>query len=369
MCRKQRTYFELINNIIVNVDKELVDLDIKRQRGTAPTQAFSEFLTNKKQGDWAETTLRNAINREYNDLIAVKYGMDMELVAGDPGFSEFYNKYQDDLDSIGKKPDLLVFKKKDYDFRLGDNLCIYRDEDIEELVKKALFGIEVRSSSFLNNEYELYSTAKIENAKQNILELSARLMTKFGNILQEKNADLYEMFFSLHIDNIHSLDFRLPSWRSNSDEIELIEILKTIKLYLSDLKKRDYLSITPKVEDLKVVYNWIKKYNVPHYYVQVFFDSAFGIGYHDIIALLNNPESKNSDYFIESGDAKNQNKTTIKINTRKCEKIMDNIEMPLHNSEIKKVGDRGRIMFYVNFAASNGDIKREEFRRLFDLDV
>jgi len=369
MNKVRRTYTEVIDQLIINVDKDLVDLDTKRQRGTAPTQAFSEFLTNKKQGDWAESTLRNAINREFSDLIAVKYGMDLELVAGDSGFSEFYNRYQDDLDTIGKKPDLLVFYKRDYDFSFGDNLCLYNDDVIEELVKKALFGIEVRSSSFLNNDYEVYSTTKIENAKNNILELSAYLIANYGETLKEKNAELYEMFFSLSHENIYSLDYRLPSWRHNTNEIELTKILKTIKFYLNDFRKRDFLSITPKVEDLKVVYNWIKKYNVPHYYVQVFFDSAYGIGYHNILAMLNNPESKNNDYFIESGDAKNQNKTTIKINTRNCEKIMDNIEMPLHNSEMKKVGDRGRLMFYVNFATSVGDIKREEFRRLFDLEL
>jgi len=365
----RRNYVQLIEDKIRNVDKELVDLDIKRQRGTAPTQAFSEFLTNKKQGDWAETTLQNAINREFTDLIAVKYGMDMELVAGDPGFSDFYNKYQDDLDSIGKKPDLLVFKRADYDFTFGDNLCAHNDDAIEELVKRALFGIEVRSSSFLNNEYEIYSSEKVNNAKNTIISLSNLLITRYGDLLNTKNNELYQLFCNLSQDNIYSLEFRTPSWKRNSDEIEVTGILKTIKTNLNDLKKRDYLSITPKVEDLKVVYNWVKKYNVPHYYVQVFFDSAFGIGYYDILTMLNNSESMNSDYFIESKDAKNQNKTTIKINTRNCEKIMDNIEMPLHNSEMKKVGDRGRVMFYVSFTSSEGDINREGFRRLFDLDL
>ena len=50
-----------------------------------------------------------------------------------------------------------------------------------------------------------------------------------------------------------------------------------------------------------------KKYNVPHYYVQVFFDKAYGISFKKILQLISNPDLEGKDYFVES-DIKNQNK-------------------------------------------------------------
>ena len=56
------TYIEEIESLIKNVNKQIVDFDKERIRGTAPTQVSSEFLTNKEQGDWAEKTFMDGIN-------------------------------------------------------------------------------------------------------------------------------------------------------------------------------------------------------------------------------------------------------------------------------------------------------------------
>ena len=40
-------------------------------------------------------------------------------------------------------------------------------------------------------------------------------------------------------------------------------MLKELKNCIKEIQKRDYLSITPKVEDIKVVYKWIETFNVP----------------------------------------------------------------------------------------------------------
>lgn len=54
-----------------------------------PTQASSEFITNKQQGDWAEDLLFRAINENSKNIVAVKYGKGDDLVAGDEGLTRF----------------------------------------------------------------------------------------------------------------------------------------------------------------------------------------------------------------------------------------------------------------------------------------
>ena len=83
--------------------------------GKPPTMANSEFLTNKEQGDWAEQIVFVAINENSPDYCAVKYGRSESLAAGDPGFDVFYQTYQDELNNIGKRPDLLIFRRSDID--------------------------------------------------------------------------------------------------------------------------------------------------------------------------------------------------------------------------------------------------------------
>ena len=94
-------------------------LDLPFEQGRPPTQAFSEFLTNKEQGDWAEATFIANFNRTQLDLWAVKYGRSEDLVAGEPGFDAYYRSYQAELGAIGKRPDLLIFDRRWFAERLA----------------------------------------------------------------------------------------------------------------------------------------------------------------------------------------------------------------------------------------------------------
>ncbi len=57
-----------------------------------------------------------AINKTNQNFVAVQYGKSDQFVAGEPGFEEFYESYQNELDLIGKRPDLLIFRVEDYDY-------------------------------------------------------------------------------------------------------------------------------------------------------------------------------------------------------------------------------------------------------------
>ncbi|MDR1518422.1 MAG: AccI family restriction endonuclease [Dysgonamonadaceae bacterium] len=112
-------YFNKVRELIKGVSAELVDFSQPRDLARTPTQASSNFITNKEQGDWAENLIMRAINEFFHNFIAVKYGKSDDLVAGEEGFDAFYQEFQNELDTIGKRPDLLIFRKSDFQTDLG----------------------------------------------------------------------------------------------------------------------------------------------------------------------------------------------------------------------------------------------------------
>jgi hypothetical protein len=71
---------------------------------------------------------------------------------------------------------------------------------------------------------------------------------------------------------------------------------------------RDTPSFTVKVEDLVIVYRWLKRHRVPQSYCQVFFDSVFAINFLDIFATI----GSGGGFTIEKPE-KSQEKATIMI--------------------------------------------------------
>ncbi len=146
---------------------------------------------------------------------------------------------------------------------------------------------------------------------------------------------------------------------------DLTTLFKKLKENISIVQKRDYLSITPKIEDLKVVYKWTETFNVPHYYFQVFFDKSYGISFKNILSLITETD-KEGEYYEISKDIKNQNKTTIKINTRKTKQIAYKIEEPEHSSVRREMG-RGRLLFYVTFDKGTAYLDIENLKSLLNI--
>jgi hypothetical protein len=67
-------YHNKIIALTKKVPIELVDFNQPRDHARTPTQASSNFITNKEQGDWAENLVARAINETSTHFIAVKYG-------------------------------------------------------------------------------------------------------------------------------------------------------------------------------------------------------------------------------------------------------------------------------------------------------
>ena len=141
-------YKDKIENLTSTSSSTLIDFSIERTKGRMPTQVSSNFITNKEQGDWAERLVLSAINTTSQNYIAVQYGKSDDLIAGDDGFSKFYEEYQQELDDIGKRPDLLIFKKNDYISKWGKDISNFSEKELNAIVPKAIAGLEIRSSAF-----------------------------------------------------------------------------------------------------------------------------------------------------------------------------------------------------------------------------
>lgn len=329
-----------------------IDPDI-RWVGRTPTMASSEFLTNKEQGDWAEEIVFRAINEYSSDFRAIRYGRSESPAAGDPGFSEFYRAYGDELNAIGKKPDLLVFHKADLP---GEDIS----PDDDSYVSRAVAAIEVRSSSFLSGKYSAFMESRSREATDRCRELRERILTEpHRSVLLEKNRTIHDLVEGATEGAFRDLDFRLPSWSSSEPLREISALLRSLKEQIQILHRRDYLGITPKVEDLALVNRWIQRYGVRHYYLQVFFDRAYVIPFREVLAISSDPSKEDVVFSVER-DVKNQGKTTIKIDVKVGRELLGRIDMPEHASAMKEL-ERGRLLFYVTFKGGRGYLDHEVF--------
>ena len=343
---------DLIDRFPLPIDRDIII------SGRPPTSANSEFLTNKEQGDWAERLVIKAINDFSSDFVAVPYGRSESIAAGDPGFAEFYTAYQDELNEIGKKPDILIF-------RTTDAPTSYSNLSKAAQVSRAVAAIEVRSSSFLCGKYKAVMSDRIRNAERLCAELRKQILSEpYGTLLKEKNPVVHKLLQTTRPEAFREVTFRAVSWSSSEALRTLSAWLKELKSCIAQLHKRDYLSITPKLEDLALVNRWISKFNVPHYYLQVFFDRAYVISFERILSICSDPQREGFDFSIET-DVKNQGKTTAKVNIDAGEPIIGRIDMPSHFSAMKEL-DRGRLLFYVRFDGGQGYLDEEVFKRIVE---
>ena len=275
--RKNMNYYEQIREITKNIPTTIVDFSLQRDRTNPPTQTSSNFIMNKEQGDWAEDLIFRAINETSQNYIAIRYGKSDNLIAGDKGFDAFYNDFQDELDTIGKRPDLLIFKKSDFNEELGFDISNVEHSKITDYVKKAIAGLEIRSSAFLIQKYENEMNDRTNNYLKIIFEIKKKILTDYRELLERKGKRYIDILESITEENIQIISFRRPSWNATEELSTLTNLFKELKEAIAIIQKRDYLSITPKAEDLKVVYKWIETFNVPHFYFQVFFDKSYAI--------------------------------------------------------------------------------------------
>ena len=359
-------YYDKIRELTKGVPVTLVDFAQSRDIARTPTQASSNFITNKEQGDWAENLVTKAINETSKNFVAIKYGKSDNLVAGEDGFDTFYQDFQTELDTIGKRPDLLIFRKEDFNQNLGFDISQIPHNQITDYVKKAIAGIEVRSSAFLIDRYEQAMQTRTEKFTTIALQTKDKILAEYSDILAHPSRKNYiDLLNAIKQNTLFVSDFRVPSWSSSERLVELKDLFRQLKTAIKEIQKRDYLSITPKVEDIKVVYKWIETFNVPHFYFQVFFDKFYGISFQQILQIISNPDNEGVIFSVET-DTKNQNKTTIKINSKSGKTIASKVDEPIHES-VRKEMDRGRLLFYVTFKGGTAYLDIENLRSILGI--
>ena len=358
------TYLDRIDQIKAKLDAmgSPARLDLPFTEGRPPTQAFSEFLTNKEQGDWAEKTFIENFNQQQTQWWAVKYGRSEDLVAGEPGFDEYYRRYQEELREIGKRPDVLVFQRPAFLAEFGQiaDISTLPRERLDLWVARAIWAIEVRSSAFLSKKYEGVAALTRQATEKRVRECATRLLAEYRGELS-RSAEWVKFagkLVSAGID-LEGASPRAMGLRSTERLAQASELTKEITSGLRDLAKRDFLSVTPKAEDLTLVYRWIRRYGVPHHYCQVFFDRAVMLSFESILDILANPELEGRDYFIET-DEKNQGKVTFKINIQLGKDVLKDLKLPEHSSALKEL-PKGRLLFYVRFRSSQAIVLPEAF--------
>lgn len=360
------TYIERITELTKQVPTTLVDFCVPRVPARVPTQASSEFITNKEQGDWAENLIFRAINEASKNHVAVRYGKSDDLVAGEEGFDRFFQEFQDELDTIGKRPDLLIFRREDYRDDLGSDISRIPHKEITDYVKTAVAGIEVRSSAFLIGRYEEAMQERTTRCTKAALELRDRILGEFKDLLDlDARKHYIPLLEALTEETLSVGDLRVPSWAASERLLELKNCFKELKKNIKDIQKRDYLSITPKAEDIKVVFKWIETFNVPHYYFQVFFDKVYGISFEQILTIISDPNNDGRIFSVER-DTKNQNKTTFKIRSKIGTPLAEKVDEPTHSSVRKEIG-RGRLLFYVTFDGGTAYLDLERLREILGI--
>jgi len=290
------SYAQEIKELATKVNESTrINIFAKTAKGRIPSQVSGEFITNREQGDWAETLMLKIINEKCEGLRGIKYGRVENLVAGDYGFKELFEKYQEEIAHLGKCPDLLIFKEEDLSENVKKDICSEKPrKDIIEIVRKAFAGIEVRSSAFLTKRYQEYRKSK-------------------------------------------------------------------------ETTNRDFLSFTPKIEDLVVIVRWIENHNIPHYYVQVLFDSMYIISFKKILEILSDPDNNKVKYFIEQ-NYKNNFKGTIHINLNEGVCLSNDIKQPKHSS-VRKELINGRLVHFVKFEVDElpSDFEIDKFKKVLGI--
>lgn len=216
-------------------------------------------------------------------------------------------------------------------------------------------------------KYDAYKTQAIENAGAKALQLKGKILSDYADLLQEGKRKAYlEVLNSISEETLSTIQFNRPSWRSSERLSCLSALFSELRTQLEIIQSQKELSITPKVEDMAVVYKWIQTYGVPHYYIQVFFDMIYGIAFEDILNLITTEERDGVDFRIDA-DPKNQFKTTIKIYTKSAKVIAGRVDEPEHSS-VKKELSKGRLLYYVKFKNGKAYLDIEHLKQLFGID-
>ena len=131
-----------------------------------------------------------------------------------------------------------------------------------------------------------------------------------------------------------------------------------------------------------VVLKWIDTFNVPHFYVQVFFDAIYVISFSEILSLLRDADisekgvknkkivgSKNNTLaFVIEKNPKNQYKETIHMYLNNGHLLSENISEP-NLLGIRKELAGGRLLHHVSFEGGKAKLDEAILKKLIEREA
>lgn len=165
-----------------------------------PTAAHSDFLINRQLGDWTETLLRASFNQQFEEFRAVKYGAGGNLIAGETGFTEMFEGYHNEIRTIGKRPDLLIYDHETISrLSLSDDISELEPSQLTGIARMARRAMEVRSSRYLAAEYR-----RVKRQEQSFTPKLEDLPILAHWIVEHEVPCFYTQVF---FDEVHTISF------------------------------------------------------------------------------------------------------------------------------------------------------------------
>ena len=173
-----------------------------------PTDVRSEFLANRAMGDWAENILADAIRSAMPKHQVVHYGESDSIAAGDDGFKEFYLERRREVNLFGKRPDLLVIPNG---IACKPDVSGIKTAELMDVVKKANFSIEVRSSKFAALTYMKVRQEEYRNTGSKPSQMTPSFTVKVEDLLiVYRWLSLHhcpQLYCQVFFDSIYAINF------------------------------------------------------------------------------------------------------------------------------------------------------------------
>jgi len=119
-----------------------------KKSNKAPQFRGIDFLMRFQQGRWSEDRIIDGINNT-SDYRAVPYGISRVYVESGQETKEQYWKKYSSIESYGKRPDIVVFRRDVYDLiksKLSEDPTLMTEDEWAPILKQSLCAIEAENS-------------------------------------------------------------------------------------------------------------------------------------------------------------------------------------------------------------------------------
>ncbi len=221
----------------------------------------SDFLMRFSQGRWAEDIVVRTINAT-EDFRVVPYGPS-SVAPSDPHKMEQYFERLDKAGTIGKRPDLLMLPRDDYENlrpqldEIGfDNLPFTPEAELDFLCSRAIIALEVENSLWV-----------------------ARRMPDYG-----KGVDLCQLISK---SRCFKKPEKITQWETWTKNVQRFCGRSEERWHLKGfLETAKVPTVIIKDEDLEPLRAWEATCNVPVFIFHVFYDEAYYISFQDARELI-----------------------------------------------------------------------------------